>query len=188
MPSPPWALAQALLLLAAALGSAAAAPEGQQASDRGPWGTAAGAGAGGLGRPGEAVAGRGLGEIRRLWPKHAAQQQAQPNVTGTFRGDWSRLAWPRQLALGGGPLQRGAGAAVLKLRRVGGGQVRNTAECWVGEGWGLGFSLEWAERTHMQRLATLPCPPARRHPLVFPCLSPMTAGRRIQRGWRDGAA
>lgn len=137
----PRACLAAAFLLLAALGSAAAVPQGAAASDRGAWSTP-GAGAwsaasGGLGRLGEAAARRGLGEIRRLWPKHAGQQQLQPNVTGTFRGDWSRLAWPRQLALGGGPLQQGAGVAVLKLRRVGGGQVRRQAP----EGWLSAFGL-----------------------------------------------
>lgn len=112
----------ALLCMAALCGTSAGLGE----TDHGAW-RSAGAGAstagasavGGLRRLGE-TARRGLGEMRRLWPKRGTPQL---NVTGTFRGEWSQLAWPQQLALGGSPLAQGAGVTVLKLRHVGGSQV-----------------------------------------------------------------
>ncbi len=129
MPRPchPWVAA---LLLLAAMGGALAGLEGPAESDRGAWGgaSAGAAVAGGLQRRLGETARRGLREIRRLWPKRSA---AQLNITGTFRGEWTQMAWPQQLALGGAALQQGAGVTVLKLRHVGGGQVIDLVLCMV---------------------------------------------------------
>ena len=60
---------------------------------------------------------RRLAQLRSLWQSEE-QLDAAPaatNITGTFKGEWSQLAWPQQLA-GSSTLRQGSGVAVLKLR------------------------------------------------------------------------
>lgn len=183
----------AALLLLVALCSGTAGVEGATESDRGAW-AGAGAGAGAAARRLGETARRGLREIRRLWPKRSTPQL---NVTGTFRGEWTQLAWPSQLALGAASLQQGGGVTVLKLRHVGGGQVSmKQPRRTLTAGLGLITCVErWAYHAWQQPLTTGGCAgctsswaaghAAGHTSALFPHTP---AGRRLWGGWRDGAS
>ena len=128
-------------------------------------------------RSGGRLAAHGRPGPRRTLASH--RQAESVNITATHKGEWKRLAWPARLA-DVGLLQQAGGIAVLKLRNLGRPEVRGSYAVPAA----LLFCASQTLLSTAQLCARERCLPKP------PCcaLAAGRAGRRFQRGGRDGAA